>query len=184
MCFTLTLLLCIVGVLITGGDVPGNSAEVQVIREELSHAHVEISSLKMEIVRLKEELDACEEGRFVSHGSQSPTLANPHIESHRQTLRARTCATKHQLRISTGCGFLRGISVRSFGPGTVDERGQLSLSLRRRLQNEPRVLHDASLMECLSNPRCRPQRPELVKRYFPAAHLQTNWVGRGAPEAC
>ena len=64
MCFTLTLLLGTVGVLITRGKDPNNSEEVREMRMELSLAYAEIASLKTEIGRLKKELDACAEGHL------------------------------------------------------------------------------------------------------------------------
>ena len=60
--FTLTLLFGTIGVLITGGKDPDDSEEVRAVLMELSFAHDEITSLKMDIDRLKEELDQCVQG--------------------------------------------------------------------------------------------------------------------------
>ena len=62
--FTLTLLLGTIGVLFTGGKDPDNSQEVRAVRMELSFALAEITSLKLEIDRPKEELDACSQGHL------------------------------------------------------------------------------------------------------------------------
>ena len=62
--FTLTLLFGTIGVLITGGKDPDNSEEVRAVRMELSFAHDEITSLKLEIDRLKEELEQCVQGHL------------------------------------------------------------------------------------------------------------------------
>ena len=62
--FTLTLLFGTIGVLITGGKDPDDSEEVRAVRMELSVAHDEITSLKLEIDRLQEELDVCTQGHL------------------------------------------------------------------------------------------------------------------------
>ena len=62
--FTLTLLFGTIGMLITGGKDPDNSGEVRAVRMELSFAYAEITSLKLERDRLKEELDRCVQGHL------------------------------------------------------------------------------------------------------------------------
>ena len=62
--FTLTLLFGTIGVLITCGKDPDDSEEVRAVRMELSFAHDEITSLKLEIGRLKEELEQCVQGHL------------------------------------------------------------------------------------------------------------------------
>ena len=62
--FTLTLLFGTIGVLITGGKDPDDSEEVRAVRMELSFAHDEITSLKLVIDRLKEELDQCSQSHL------------------------------------------------------------------------------------------------------------------------
>ena len=62
MCFHLRLLLGIIGVLTTRGKESDNSQQLLSVRMELQSAYDEISALKLEVVRLKEELIACVEG--------------------------------------------------------------------------------------------------------------------------
>jgi len=65
--FNLTLMLGTVGVLSTGGKEPDNSGELHAVRMEKQAAHEEISSLTLEIVHLKEELDSRVQGLELAH---------------------------------------------------------------------------------------------------------------------
>ena len=60
--FTSILLFGTVGLLITGGGEPDCGGEVQALRMELSAALDELRSSQLEIVRLEEALDDCEQG--------------------------------------------------------------------------------------------------------------------------
>ena len=62
--FNLSLLLGIMGVLATRSKDPDDSDELRKALLQLDMAYVEIASLKLEIVRLKEELDECAQGHL------------------------------------------------------------------------------------------------------------------------
>ena len=96
--FNVTLLFGTLGVLSTGGKERVNSGELHAVRMELQAAYEEISSLTLEIVHLKEELDSsvqfylcsvvveyrvihvscCQSPLFFPKGSEGHTVALSH----------------------------------------------------------------------------------------------------------
>ena len=76
--FNLSLLFGAMGVLAARTKDPDDSDELQEALVKLEMANLEITSLKLEVVRLKEELGACVQGhnvlRYCWHASPSPVL--------------------------------------------------------------------------------------------------------------
>ena len=79
--FNLSLLLGIMGVLAARSKDPDKSDELQKALMKLEMAYVEIASLKLEIVHLKEELDECAQGHMCSVVVGMPSLRQSRSQS-------------------------------------------------------------------------------------------------------
>ena len=79
--FNLSLLLGIMGVLATRSKDPDDSDELRKALLQLDMAYVEIASLKLEIVHLKEELDECAQGHMCFVVVGVPSLRHTRSQS-------------------------------------------------------------------------------------------------------
>ena len=86
--FNLSLLFGIMGVLATQSKDPDDSDGLRQAYIDLNMARIEIASLKLEVVRLKEELGECSEGHVCFMVVTSAILP-PVMSSHRRTVTRR-----------------------------------------------------------------------------------------------